>query len=210
MLRQEAQYQMNIEHKYIDHISGSLIGFRKRDSSFIFQCPYCQNETPYRPIKNLPSNKLKGSFYWKHGPIKFKCHKCGTAKPFHQFLQEHFPQSFLSYAAESGTPSTRWQQSNPQTNNPFSKQAQASFPSQQPADINPAPSEPGRPDLTKNKQQQPKLIRYCRLTPQQQAGAGAILDQHTARSQQSWHERQADLWLSTDCWHIDETESSNH
>ena len=194
---------MNIEHKYIDMISSSLIGFKRRDSSFIFTCPYCQNQAKYQKTKHLPSSKLKGSFYWKHGPIKFKCHKCGTAREFHQFLQDHFSNYFLSYAAEISAPWSRWQQYKPQPVNPFSKRVQqrcsANHGAQEADQSVTAASKATEAEID-----EPQVIRYCRRTRQQQAGLGSVLDQKTARPKKSWSERQADLWLSTDCWHIEE------
>ena len=48
----------------------------------------------------MTASRCKGFFYSNGNALNFKCHRCGTGKQFHTFLEDHFPSVFLEYVAE--------------------------------------------------------------------------------------------------------------
>ena len=48
----------------------------------------------------MTASRCKGFFYSNGNALNYKCHRCGVGKQFHNFLQDHFPSTFLEYVAE--------------------------------------------------------------------------------------------------------------
>ena len=48
----------------------------------------------------MTPSRCKGFLYSNGNALNFKCHRCGTGKQFHTFLEDHFPSVFLEYVAE--------------------------------------------------------------------------------------------------------------
>ena len=65
-----------------------------------FYCPYFQPHGTEKTGKKISPSKAKGYFYKKEDSINFKCHKCGTGKQFHNFLNDHFQKEFIAYVKE--------------------------------------------------------------------------------------------------------------
>ncbi|WP_143592821.1 hypothetical protein [Synechococcus sp. 8F6] len=90
----------SIEDKYLNQISGLLPHFSRQLNAYRFQCPYCQLGSKDHKGRAMTSGRCKGYFYSNGNALNFKCHRCGTGKQFHTFLEDHFPSLFLEYVAE--------------------------------------------------------------------------------------------------------------
>ena len=92
---------MNLEQKFMDKISSGLPFFRQMpNSSYKFQCPYCQTSGRHKSGRALKDIDCASYFYEKKGVINFICYKCGMGNQFHNFLKDHFPNEFISYVQE--------------------------------------------------------------------------------------------------------------
>ncbi len=90
----------SIEEKYLNQVSGLLPHFSRQLNAYRFQCPYCQLSSKDHKGRPMTSGRCKGYFYSNGNALNYKCHRCGTAKQFHTFLEDHFPSVFLEYVAE--------------------------------------------------------------------------------------------------------------
>lgn len=91
---------LTIEEKYLNHINGLLLHFSRQLNAYRFQCPYCQLSSKDHKGRQMIPSRCKGFFYSNGNALNFKCHRCGTGKQFHTFLEDHFPSVFLEYVAE--------------------------------------------------------------------------------------------------------------
>lgn len=92
---------MNLEQQFIGKIAGNLAFFRQMpNSTYKFQCPYCQTSARHKSGRALKDGDCASYFYEKQSVINFRCHKCGTGKQFHHFLQDRFPNEFIAYVQE--------------------------------------------------------------------------------------------------------------
>lgn len=88
---------MSIEDQVIDSIKHGLTHFHETPKAKKFACPYCQVDRTSKAKDQIPKSKCKGYFYKRGVCTKFKCHKCGTHKEFHEYLSDHAPSHYLSY-----------------------------------------------------------------------------------------------------------------
>jgi len=90
----------SIEDKYLNQISGLLPHFSRQLNAYRLQCPYCQLSSKDHRGRPMTSSRCKGFFYTNGNALNYKCHRCGTGKQFHTFLEDHFPSVLLEYVAE--------------------------------------------------------------------------------------------------------------
>ena len=92
---------MKLEQSFINKISSHLLHYRfKGGETHQLCCPYCQSGGIDSKGKKISESKAKGYFYQENGATNFKCHKCGTGKQFHNFLEDHFPNEFITSVRE--------------------------------------------------------------------------------------------------------------
>jgi len=197
-----------IEEKYLNHISGLLPFFSKQLNAYRLQCPYCQLGSKDHKGRPMTASRCKGFFYSNGNALNYKCHRCGIGKQFHNFLEDHFPSTFLEYVAErEGLGLTGKGTNAPSLSNAAERVAgRATGPS---ADANGVMENEkqettgrGDGDAAEGNQNpqvsaptQPLITKLPRLTPQQQAGCSARLAHRVKQSQQRKHRDPAARYL---------------
>jgi len=197
-----------IEEKYLNHISGLLSFFSKQLNAYRLQCPYCQLGSKDHKGRQMTASRCKGFFYSNGHALNYKCHRCGVGKQFHNFLEDHFPSTFLEYVAErEGLGLTGKGTNAPSLSNAAERVAgRATGPS---ADANGVMENEkqettgrGDGDAAEGNQNpqvsaptQPLITKLPRLTPQQQAGCSARLAHRVKQSQQRKHRDPAARYL---------------
>lgn len=79
------------EEQIINKISSQLRNFKRKTSSlYNFSCPSCGDS-----VKD--KYKARGYFLKYHGDWLYKCHNCGLAINFPNFLKMNFPSEYQSY-----------------------------------------------------------------------------------------------------------------
>jgi len=198
-----------IEEKYLNHISGLLPFFSKQLNAYRLQCPYCQLGSKDHKGRPMTASRCKGFFYSNGNALNYKCHRCGIGKQFHNFLEDHFPSTFLEYVAErEGLGLTGKGTNAPSLSNAAERVAgRATGPS---ADANGVMENEkqettgrGDGDAAEGNQNpqvsaapQPLITKLPRLTPQQQAGCSARLAHKVKQHQQRRHRDPAAQYLN--------------
>jgi len=198
-----------IEEKYLNHISGLLPFFSKQLNAYRLQCPYCQLGSKDHKGRQMTASRCKGIFYSNGHALNYKCHRCGVGKQFHNFLEDHFPSTFLEYVAErEGLGLTGKGTNAPSLSNAAERVAgRATGPS---ADANGVMENEkqettgrGDGDAAEGNQNpqvsaapQPLITKLPRLTPQQQAGCSARLAHKVKQHQQRRHRDPAAQYLN--------------
>jgi hypothetical protein len=91
---------MSIETELIRSLSPDLVHFVEKKTAFQFQCPYCQVGRKSSSGKNFSPSRASGYLYQKGNSWNFVCKRkkhCGKHVSFANFLEENFPDEFLSY-----------------------------------------------------------------------------------------------------------------
>jgi len=197
-----------IEEKYLSHISGLLPFFSKQLNAYRLQCPYCQLGSKDHKGRPMTASRCKGFFYSNGNALNYKYHRCGIGKQFHNFLEDHFPSTFLEYVAErEGLGLTGKGTNAPILSNAAERVAgRVTGPS---ADANGVMESErqetagrGDGDATESNQNQqisappqPLITKLPRLTPQQQAGCSARLAHKVKQHKQRRHPDPAARYL---------------
>jgi len=190
----------SLEEKYLNHISGLLPFFSKQLNAYRLQCPYCQLGSKDHKGCPMTASRCKGFFYSNGIALNYKCHRCGVSKQFHNFLEDHFPSTFLEYVAErEGLGLTGKGTNAPSLSNAAERVAGRVTGPSADADRgmeNERQETAGRGDghageSNQNPQvsapSQPLITKLPRLTPQQQAGCSARLAHKVKQAQQRKH-----------------------
>ncbi|WP_136644082.1 hypothetical protein [Synechococcus sp. CB0101] len=191
----------SIEEKYLNQVSGLLPHFSRQLNAYRFQCPYCQLSSKNHRGRTVTPSGCKGFFYSNGNALNFKCHRCGTGKQFHNFLEDHFPSVFLEYVAErdglgltgkgtnAPTLSNAAQRVSGRVTAAFAGELVESGSGIEKTDCKAA----GDSAATSQNQVisgpiQPAITKLPRLTPQQQAGCSARLA-HKVKQHQKLRQR---------------------
>ncbi len=198
----------SIEEKYLNQVNGLLPHFSRQLNAYRFQCPYCQLTSKDHRGRTMTASRCKGFFYSNGNALNFKCHRCGTGKQFHTFLEDHFPLVFLEYVAERDALGLTGKGTNaPSLSNAAdrvagrvtgpSAMADRGMESERQEAAGSGDGNVG--ESNKNSQvsapPQPLITKLPRLTPQQQAGCSARLAHKVKQSLQRKHRDPAARYL---------------
>jgi hypothetical protein len=186
-----------IEEKYLKHINGLLPFFSRQLNAYRLQCPYCQLGSKDHKGRPMTSGRCKGFFYSNGNALNYKCHRCGTGKQFHTFLEDHFPSVFLEYVAERDGLGLTGKGTNAPTLSNAAQRVSGRVTGASGDEVVESDSgmkETGCKDAgdgTESNQNQlnsrptaPAITKLPRLTPQQQAGCSARLAHKVKQHQQ--------------------------
>jgi hypothetical protein len=187
----------SIEDKYLNRISGLLPHFSRQLNAYRLQCPYCQLGSKDHRGRTMTASRCKGFFYSNGNALNFKCHRCGTGKQFHTFLEDHFPSVFLEYVAErDGLGLTGKSTNAPTLSNAAQRVsgkvigASGDEVVESGSGIKEADCKSAGDGAASNQNQvisgplKPAITKLPRLTPQQQAGCSALLAHKVKEHQQ--------------------------
>ena len=145
----------------------------------------------------MTASRCKGFFYSNGNALNFKCHRCGTGKQFHTFLEDHFPSVFLEYVAErDGLGLTGKSTNAPTLSNAAQRVsgkvigASGDEVVESGSGIKEADCKSAGDGAASNQNQvisgplKPAITKLPRLTPQQQAGCSALLAHKVKEHQQ--------------------------
>jgi hypothetical protein len=186
-----------IEEKYLNHINGLLPFFSRQLNAYRLQCPYCQLGSKDHKGRPMTSGRCKGFFYSNGNALNFKCHRCGTGKQFHTFLEDHFPSVFLEYVAERDGLGLTGKGTNAPTLSNAAQRVSGKVTAATGGEVVESGGDMGKTDCKSagndamsNQNQmtsgplKPTITKLPRLTPQQQAGCSAGLAHKVKQHQQ--------------------------
>jgi hypothetical protein len=190
---------MSIEEKYLNQVASSLPFYSRQLNSYRFQCPYCQHGSKDHKGRKMTAGRCKGFMYSVGNALNYKCHLCKLTKQFHCFLEDHFPKAFLAYVAEREAFGLTGKSTNaPLLSNAMSRVSVSTndgFDAAAKQNVDCSTSQPTAAASIPFKSHQasgnastastsPQKKIYPRLTPQQQAGAGAAVAHKVKQHQQ--------------------------
>jgi hypothetical protein len=191
----------SIEDKYLNQVSGLLPHFSRQLNAYRFQCPYCQLSSKNHRGRTVTPSGCKGFFYSNGNALNFKCHRCGTGKQFHNFLEDHFPSVFLEYVAERDGLGLTGKGTNAPTLSNATERVSGKVTGVSGGEVMKSDSGIEKTDCrdagdgaASNQNQlnsgltQPLITKLPRLTPQQQAGCSARLA-HKVKQHQKLRQR---------------------
>lgn len=147
----------------------------------------------------MTAGRCKGYMYSVGNALNYKCHLCKLTKQFHCFLEDHFPKAFLAYVAEREAFGLTGKSTNaPLLSNAMNRVSVSTndgFDAAAKENVDCSTSQPTAAASIPFKFHQtsgnvstastsPQKKIYPRLTPQQQAGAGAAVAHKVKQRQQ--------------------------
>jgi hypothetical protein len=181
----------------LNQVSGLLPHFSRQLNAYRFQCPYCQLSSKDHRGRTMKPSRCKGFLYSNGNALNFKCHRCGTGKQFHTFLEDHFPSVFLEYVAERDGLGLTGKGTNAPTLSNAAERVSGKVAAASTGEVVESGSEiektdcRGAGDGAGGSQNQlnsvapkPAITKLPRLTPQQQAGCSARLAHKVKQHQQ--------------------------
>lgn len=199
---------MSIETELIRSLSPDLVHSVEKPWAFRFQCPYCQVGRKSSRGKNFTPSEASGHLYQHGNSWNFRCYRekhCGRRESFANFLEENFPDEFLSYVRRRDELGIVGYQTNcpsletvlkrrgslpncpPKFNDPKRAPSYTPKPSQS------TPEAPARPLVDDGA---PKVIVYPPIrSPAQQAGSQSKLNRQVKEYRQRRNREPGDFYL---------------
>ena len=145
----------------------------------------------------MTASHCKGYFYSNGNALNYKCHRCGTGKQFHTFLEDHFPSVFLEYVSERDGLGLTGKGTNAPTLSNAAQRVSGKVTAASAGEVvesgsgiektgcSGAGDDAGSDqNQTISPSSQPLITKLPRLTPQQQAGCSARLAHKVKQHQQ--------------------------